>query len=76
MIGVDNCDGQQNALRGGDLMNPIELIKEILATYEKHDWRLRRVLLRPETRAKRLVTLIDCCARGEKIPGYDWQKKP
>jgi uncharacterized protein YdeI (YjbR/CyaY-like superfamily) len=31
---------------------------------------------RPETRAKRLATLIDCCARGEKIPGYDWQKKP
>ena len=32
-------------------MNPIDLIKEILATYKKHGWRLRRVLLRPETRA-------------------------
>ena len=32
-------------------MNPIDLIKEILATYEKHGWRLRRVLLRSETRA-------------------------
>lgn len=32
-------------------MNPIDLIKEILATYEKHGWRLRRALLRPETRA-------------------------
>lgn len=52
MIGVDNCDGQQNGSLAGDLMNPIELIKEILATYEKHDWRLRRALLRPETRAK------------------------
>ena len=31
---------------------------------------------RPETRGKRLATLIDCSARGEKIPGYDWQKKP
>ena len=31
---------------------------------------------RVETRAKRLATLMDCCARGEKIPGYDWQKKP
>ena len=30
---------------------------------------------RPETRAKRWATLIDCSARGEKIPGYDWQKK-
>ena len=32
-------------------MNPLDLIKEILATYEKHGWRLRRALLRPETRA-------------------------
>ena len=31
---------------------------------------------RPETRAKRLATLIECSAKGEKIPGYDWQKKP
>ena len=26
---------------------------------------------RSETRAKRLMTLIDCCAAGQKIPGYD-----
>jgi uncharacterized protein YdeI (YjbR/CyaY-like superfamily) len=31
---------------------------------------------RPETRAKRLATLIEVSAKGEKIPGYDWQKKP
>ena len=32
---------------------------------------------RPETRAKRLATLIDCCAAGEKIPGYDiGRRKP
>jgi uncharacterized protein YdeI (YjbR/CyaY-like superfamily) len=32
---------------------------------------------KPETRAKRLSTLIDCCAAGEKIPGYDiGRKKP
>ena len=30
---------------------------------------------KPETRAKRLAILIDSCASGEKIPGYDWQKK-
>jgi uncharacterized protein YdeI (YjbR/CyaY-like superfamily) len=30
---------------------------------------------RPETRAKRLVILIESSAAGEKIPGYDWQKK-
>jgi hypothetical protein len=33
-------------------MNPIDLIKEILATYEKHGWRLRGALLRPESRAE------------------------
>ncbi len=27
------------------------LISEIMATYHKHGWQLRRVLLRPETRA-------------------------
>lgn len=31
-------------------MNPTEQIKELLATYEKHGWRLRRVLLRSDTR--------------------------
>ena len=30
---------------------------------------------RPETRSKRLATLIGCSARGEKIPGYDIGKK-
>lgn len=33
-------------------MNPTEQIKELLATYEKHGWRLRRVLLRSDTRAQ------------------------
>ncbi|MFL6846961.1 MAG: YdeI/OmpD-associated family protein [Sphingomicrobium sp.] len=31
---------------------------------------------RPEARAKRLATLIEVSSRGERIPGYDWQKKP
>ncbi|HEX6742117.1 MAG TPA: YdeI/OmpD-associated family protein [Sphingomicrobium sp.] len=32
---------------------------------------------KPETRAKRLATLVACCAKGEKIPGYDiGGKKP
>jgi len=30
---------------------------------------------KPETRAKRLATLIKCSAAGEKIPGYDIGKK-
>jgi uncharacterized protein YdeI (YjbR/CyaY-like superfamily) len=30
---------------------------------------------KPETRAKRLATLIQCCAAGAKIPGYDIGRK-
>ncbi len=33
-------------------MNTIHRIQEILSTYEKHGWRLRRALLLPETRAE------------------------
>ena len=32
-------------------MKPLDLIQEIIATYRRHGWQLRRVLLRPETRA-------------------------
>ena len=31
---------------------------------------------RPETRAKRLATLIEDCAAGRRIAGYDWRKRP
>jgi uncharacterized protein YdeI (YjbR/CyaY-like superfamily) len=31
---------------------------------------------RPETRAKRLATLIEDCTAGRRIAGYDWKKKP
>ena len=31
---------------------------------------------RPETRAKRLATLIEDCTGGRRIAGYDWRKKP
>ncbi|HEY3037101.1 MAG TPA: hypothetical protein VGJ66_00105 [Pyrinomonadaceae bacterium] len=33
-------------------MSPGDLIKDIVGTYQKHGWRLRRVFLRPETRAE------------------------
>ena len=36
-------------------MATLDLIQEIMATYRRHGWQLRRVLLRPETRAA-LVT--------------------
>jgi hypothetical protein len=32
-------------------MNGLERCKEIVANYARHGWRLRRALLRPETRA-------------------------
>jgi hypothetical protein len=33
-------------------MKHSDLINEIVGTYQKHGWQLRRVLLRPETRAE------------------------
>jgi len=33
-------------------MKTLELIKEIIATYQRHGWNLKRVLLRPATRAE------------------------
>ncbi len=32
-------------------MSLLELIQEIIATYQRHGWQLRRALVRPETRA-------------------------
>ncbi len=32
-------------------MNPPDLIQEIIATYQRYGWQLRRVLLRSETQA-------------------------
>lgn len=52
------------------------------ADWEKRPPSYRKVVLnwvttakRPETRAKRLATLIECSAKGEKIPGYDIGRK-
>lgn len=58
-------------------MNAIDQIKEILATYEKHGWQLRRVLLSPQTREQ-----IDdeSWARDAKIEGREfdalWFSRP
>ncbi len=50
--------------------------------WEKRPPGYRKVVLhwvtsakKPETRAKRLATLIESSAAGEKIPGYDIGKK-
>jgi hypothetical protein len=32
-------------------MDSSKLIQEIVETYQKHGWQMRRILLRPETRA-------------------------
>lgn len=52
------------------------------ADWKKRPPSYRKVVLnwvttakRPETRAKRLATLIKCSAKGEKIPGYDIGRK-
>ena len=56
--------------------------KAAWADWEKRPPGYRRTVLhwvtsakKPETRARRLTTLIECSARGEKIPGYDIGKK-
>jgi uncharacterized protein YdeI (YjbR/CyaY-like superfamily) len=56
--------------------------KAAWANWEKRPPGYRKVVLhwvtsakKPETRARRLATLIDSSARGEKIPGYDIGKK-
>jgi uncharacterized protein YdeI (YjbR/CyaY-like superfamily) len=57
--------------------------KQAWADWEKRPPGYRKVVLhwvtsakKPETRAKRLGILIKSSAKGEKIPGYDWTKKP
>src|SRR5713226_8018523 len=53
-----NRDAGQRHVRGKfailclKLMNPAELSQEIIATYQRHGWTLKRVLLRPATRAE------------------------
>ena len=56
--------------------------KAAWADWEKRPPGYRKTILhwvtsakKPETRAKRLAILIDSCASGEKIPGYEWEKK-
>ena len=56
--------------------------KAAWADWEKRPPGYRKVVLhwvisakKEETRAKRLATLIECSAKGEKIPGYDIGKK-
>jgi Asp-tRNA(Asn)/Glu-tRNA(Gln) amidotransferase A subunit family amidase len=47
-------------------MSTAELVREIIATYERHGWHLRRVLLKPQTReqlAEAAHDLLDAAVR-------------
>lgn len=44
-------------------MDVLELMQEIIATYARHGWKLRRVLARPETRS--LVPASDLLREAE-----------
>ena len=46
-------------------MSTPELIQEIIATYQRHGWELRRVLLRPETRTALAAELFGQAALSE-----------
>jgi hypothetical protein len=46
-------------------MDTSELISEIIATYHKHGWELRRVLLRPATRTALAAELFGPAAMSE-----------
>jgi hypothetical protein len=46
-------------------MDTPELISEIVATYQRHGWELRRMLLRPETRTALAVEFFGQAAMSE-----------
>ena len=48
------------------VMNQRERIREILATYQKHGWQLRRLLLVPETRSD-VVNKDDLTFEGARV---------
>jgi hypothetical protein len=57
-------------------MDTADLISEIIATYERHGWELRRVLLRPETRAASAAELFGQAAMIESDFDALWFARP
>ena len=57
-------------------MSTPDLIQEIIATYHKHGWELRRVLLRPETRAALGAELFGPAAMIESDFDALWFARP
>jgi uncharacterized protein YdeI (YjbR/CyaY-like superfamily) len=80
--GLYSYENEQKELTA-DEVKLLRRNKAAWADWEKRPPGYRKVVLhwitsakREETRAKRLATLIEVSAKGERIPGYDWQKKP
>jgi hypothetical protein len=57
-------------------MDAPDLIQEIIATYERHGWELRRVLLRPETRVASAAELFGQAAMIESDFDALWFARP
>ncbi len=57
-------------------MSTPDLIQEIIATYHRHGWELRRVLLRPETRTALAAELFDPAAMIEADFDALWFARP
>lgn len=59
-------------------MNYSNLIREIVDAYQKHDWQLRRVLLRPQTRAELApdVLPLDSAQMEEALIDALWFSRP
>jgi hypothetical protein len=62
-------------------MNQLERLKELIATYSRHGWRLRRALLRPETRGSltpgpEIEALFDDAQTAESIVDALWFARP
>jgi len=59
-------------------MNYSNLIREIVGAYQKHGWQLRRVLLRPQTRAELRadLLLLDGAQVEESLIDAIWFSRP
>ena len=57
-------------------MDQLERFREIIATYSRHGWRLRRVLMRPQTRAAVTGELFENIAVEEASVDALWFARP
>lgn len=57
-------------------MNTREPVSEIIATYQRHGWELRRVLLRPESRAALAAELFGQATVSESDFDALWFARP